>query len=488
MRLARSRNRNLRIAGNLSSERVSKREVFDLFHRFGRLAQISLKSAYGFVQYHNVDEAQVAMRNAEGVELGGRKIRKSLRRPRRPRCLLTHYFFADLEVSRTQKRKDDRDRSPAGERKNSNRAGRGDRYDGREQGRRNRDEFRPPRSPSPRRQESRGSRDMHGRDREFRGSADRRERPRSRSPHNRFDRPDDNHIYRRRSPSPRRAVSTNGANEFDAPRRYGSAVPDVQFVAAPDLQPEFLEWIRRAFNERNLRTDVFFVSPRYHREEFIQRQIIEGVVGIVDLDYRAQSTAKISIQVFNRSGGPSVRFDRYEDVDPSIAAELVFREKNKGVYPPGTSQLSQQPPPTQTYQPNGYPGYANYYPPHAPGAGYNYQAAQPSAVHGQPPTPVQSTPDLANVLGQLLPAATGGQNSTQIDINVLLGSLQTGVAPAVGGSGQAYASSEGVGYGTAPPPHASLYGSFNPGLNGAGGGDANPTVRALMEQLTHFRQ
>jgi RNA recognition motif-containing protein len=64
-------------AGNLSSERVSKREVFDLFHRYGRLAQISLKSAYGFVQYHSAEDAARAMAGAQGLELGGRKISES---------------------------------------------------------------------------------------------------------------------------------------------------------------------------------------------------------------------------------------------------------------------------------------------------------------------------------------------------------------------------------------------------------------------------
>jgi len=63
--------------GNLSSERVSKREVFDVFHKFGRLAQISLKNAYGFVQYHTAAEGQYALQNAQGIELGGRKIRET---------------------------------------------------------------------------------------------------------------------------------------------------------------------------------------------------------------------------------------------------------------------------------------------------------------------------------------------------------------------------------------------------------------------------
>ena len=49
--------------------------MFDLFRKFGRLAQISLKNAYGFVQYHSTADAQNAMQQAQAAELGGRKIR-----------------------------------------------------------------------------------------------------------------------------------------------------------------------------------------------------------------------------------------------------------------------------------------------------------------------------------------------------------------------------------------------------------------------------
>lgn len=62
------------LAGNLSQERVSKRDVFELFHQYGRLAQISLKSAYGFVQYHTSSDAQAAMNALQGAEVKGRKI------------------------------------------------------------------------------------------------------------------------------------------------------------------------------------------------------------------------------------------------------------------------------------------------------------------------------------------------------------------------------------------------------------------------------
>lgn len=55
---------------------MSKRDVFELFHQHGRLAQISLKSAYGFVQYHTTAEAQSAMNGLQGAEVKGRKISK----------------------------------------------------------------------------------------------------------------------------------------------------------------------------------------------------------------------------------------------------------------------------------------------------------------------------------------------------------------------------------------------------------------------------
>jgi nuclear polyadenylated RNA-binding protein 3 len=62
--------------GNLSSDKVSKRDVFVVFYRYGRLAQISLKSAYGFVQYHTAEEARQALEGLQDHEIKGRKIRK----------------------------------------------------------------------------------------------------------------------------------------------------------------------------------------------------------------------------------------------------------------------------------------------------------------------------------------------------------------------------------------------------------------------------
>lgn len=75
--------------GNLSSDKVSKRDVFDMFHAFGRLAQISLKSAYGFVQYHTPEEGRRAIDALEGAEVKGRRIREFLSFPPYSPPLLT---------------------------------------------------------------------------------------------------------------------------------------------------------------------------------------------------------------------------------------------------------------------------------------------------------------------------------------------------------------------------------------------------------------
>ncbi|KLU84727.1 hypothetical protein MAPG_03766 [Magnaporthiopsis poae ATCC 64411] len=114
--------------GNLSQERVSKKEVFGMFHKYGRLAQISLKPAYGFVQYHTAAEAAEAIRHLQSIDVRGRKI--------------------NLEVSKTQKKSGkDRERSPDRNNDRSKKGGRkGDAYDGRDStrdGGRHSDGYRP---------------------------------------------------------------------------------------------------------------------------------------------------------------------------------------------------------------------------------------------------------------------------------------------------------------------------------------------------------
>lgn len=62
--------------GNLSSEKVTKRDIFHAFHVYGDLAQISIKQAYGFVQFLRPQDCSVALAREEGRQIRGKKIRK----------------------------------------------------------------------------------------------------------------------------------------------------------------------------------------------------------------------------------------------------------------------------------------------------------------------------------------------------------------------------------------------------------------------------
>ncbi|ROT35781.1 hypothetical protein SODALDRAFT_283063 [Sodiomyces alkalinus F11] len=467
--------------GNLSSERVSKRDVFDIFYRFGRLAQISLKSAYGFVQYHNAEDAQAVMQNLQGIEIKGRKIH--------------------LEISRTQKKKGDDGRRDAGQRS-------GDRSDA-SQPRRQRDDHRHQgRGASPRR--NRG--DKYGRERDYYEPSHNQHRGRSRSPPA-YGRQQD--AYRQRSPSPAHGFD----DRLEIPRRYGDQVPDVQFLLLQEVGRDFVDWVQRAFLDRGLKVDVMFLNPGFPRAAVLQRQVAEGVHGIVELDIRAHSYGKIPLQVFDRSSGLSARFDEYQDLDPPIAAELVLRAKtqarqaqtyNNSHYPPQPAYAAGGYP----YQQPPQPQYGQHPPPQASPHVASFPTVQRSQGPQAPPVipPSQNPVDLVGLLGQydnaglqqLLgstmqhqqqngvasqPARGIGaapQAGSQLDIQALLASLNGSSAamaqPAHYG-GQAYPSPA-----SRPPVSSGHPGHHLHEMNGGSSPDSASQVHTIMAQLAKFRQ
>ena len=83
-------------AGNLPTERVTKRDMFHIFHKYGKLAQISIKQAYGFIQFLEASSCHAALGVEQGAVVRGRKIREYLKpwsnlyrkeRPNRPQIL-----------------------------------------------------------------------------------------------------------------------------------------------------------------------------------------------------------------------------------------------------------------------------------------------------------------------------------------------------------------------------------------------------------------
>ncbi|KAI1080872.1 hypothetical protein F5B20DRAFT_537690 [Whalleya microplaca] len=423
--------------GNLSSDRVSKKEVFDIFSKYGRLAQISLKQAYGFVQYHTVAEGTAAMDNLQGIEVRGRKIH--------------------LEFSRSQKR-DGGDGDKRGNRGKRD----SDRHDG---ARGRRDDYRPARQPSPRRG---GHRQTDSYDSQSRGGYyDGYNPPRGRSRSPGYGRRGSDH-YRRRTPSPYRRNPSDA--DLDIPRRYGGDIPDVQFLLLQEVERDFVSWVERAFINHGLKVHVMFLNPRFPRDAVIQRQVMEGVHAVAELDYRAQQSGKIPLQVFDRSAGRhNVRYDQYQDLDPNIAAQLVTRTKSQvqlqspygGQFPPAPQYAPQPTPPPYmppsmppAYPPQPYPG---------GGGGGPVDNAALQKVLGS----------LHNQQG-LLPGQVAG--GPPVDVNALLASLGS-----TGGGGPPPLQPN-MGYPPGPPMNGA------PGGANGGGGDPAQHVQNIMTQLSRYRQ
>lgn len=62
--------------GNIPAEKVTKRDLFHVFHKHGKLAQISIKQAYGFVQFLDAASCGRALHTEQGIVVRGRKIRR----------------------------------------------------------------------------------------------------------------------------------------------------------------------------------------------------------------------------------------------------------------------------------------------------------------------------------------------------------------------------------------------------------------------------
>ncbi|KAF2814618.1 uncharacterized protein BDZ99DRAFT_434331 [Mytilinidion resinicola] len=312
--------------GNLPTEKVTKRDIFHRFYRHGRLAQISIKQAYGFVQFLDADQCRAALQAEQGQSIRGRKMHLEISKPQRnTRKADDGGNNARGGGVRRRSRSPDYTRGGTG-----SQGGRGmDRYSSQPNGssprdrefRRSRDDYRPGRSPSPRGGGG-GGRGGRGRDRS-RDRYDGRRRSPSRSPPG-FGR------GRYRSPSPRRDTE----DDLPLPRRAPHEIPDIQVIVVDDLVRDFIAWVEGAFHREGLRCNVLLLSPRLSEEAVVRRQILEGVQAVSKLDRRSLETSKIPLTIFDRRGGENnIRYEEYADLEPSTAAKLVLNAKHTHVLP-----------------------------------------------------------------------------------------------------------------------------------------------------------
>ncbi|KAF2170561.1 hypothetical protein M409DRAFT_64254 [Zasmidium cellare ATCC 36951] len=346
--------------GNLSSEKVTKRDIFHVFHNYGELAQISIKQAYGFVQFLRAEDCQRALQAEQGRQIRDKRIRIKPQKPSN----------RQQQQQQQQQQSNRRSRSPDHRRNKS--GSNVDRYVAdRGANGRGREGYRPGyRSPSPRRYRDRYDDRYH-------------RRSRSRSPGYGRD--------RYRGASPRRSPE----DDLPLPRRQPRDVPDVQIIALDQLDRDFLSWVKKAFSARGVRTDILYLSARLNEDSVVRRQIVEGVLAVSKLRRHNQDSSKINLTIFKRTrDSRDVQFEEYDGQDPGICCELVLREKSMQGGPPPQQQYgyggTQAPPAQYGYQHAAAP------PPFVPPTGYPPGYGQPPTPYGapQPPQPPPGRPPL----------------------------------------------------------------------------------------------
>ncbi|KAJ5240146.1 RNA-binding protein (Nab3) [Penicillium chermesinum] len=339
--------------GNLPTERVTKRDMFHLFHKYGKLAQISIKQAYGFIQFLEAGSCQAALQAEQGALVRGRKIRELLTPP------IDHKTPNKLKLIQTSKfpnpngLPDQRQQSPL----------------------------------APLLHVARDLQSFHvlcplGPPPEHRATdmTDLMSRVGSHSvisetslriagvmiiaPHGRH-RPDlsgpemgigletehqsasivaidDDLVLLAPAPRPRGVY--DGEAELPVPRRSIRDVPEVQILVLEEVDRNFILHVENAFRNRGLRVDVLVLGPRIPLGAAVHRQYVEGVLAVVRLSRPNQFSRKIPLQIFDRSAGPThVRFTGdYPEVDANIAAEVMFHQ----------AQAMQRPGPPASFAPN----------------------------------------------------------------------------------------------------------------------------------------
>ncbi|EMD97498.1 hypothetical protein COCC4DRAFT_177120 [Bipolaris maydis ATCC 48331] len=409
--------------GNLPTEKVTKRDIFHRFYRHGRLAQISIKQAYGFVQFLDAESCRRALDTEQGQAVRGRKMHLEISKPQRN----TKKTDPPIAASRRRSRSPDYTRGGTGPSPRDNRYGQHpNSMSPRDRDRRfrDRDDYRPMRSPSPRGP----ARGLRSRDRS-RDRFDTRYRSRSRTP-----------PRRHRSPSPRRDYTEDG---LDLRRRLPHEVPDIQILVLNEGLPrDFIRYVEDTFRSQSLRSNVLILSGRFPEPAVVRRQILEGVLAIVRLDTTGLAKGKVSVQIFDRrAGANNVQFNEYADLDPTTAGLLVNNAK-------------------QTQSRSNMAPSASYFPPNMPP-----HYSQPNTAF--PPLPA-SQPNISNLIASLdgaslsqLLGAMSGSNMAQNTQPTANQGLNADLARLLA---QVPSPAQTPGFGPAPPPHLAQLNSQFPAL------------------------
>ena len=429
--------------GNLPSEKVTKRDLFHRFHKYGRLAQISIKQAYGFVQYHDAQGCKAALDAEQGVELRGRKVHLEISKPQK------NTKNANQQNNQKNNQNQNRKRSRSPQRRSYS--------DFRDEPSRRREEYRR-RSPSPRgyRRDDRG------------GSRDDRRSPMVGSSYG----------------TPQLAYDDEMRLPY--PRRDPRYVPDVQIIVVDGgVNQAFVNWVEDGFRRKSLSVASTWLNERTPLPAVIKRQIMEGVQAVIKVSTSHQTRSKIPLQVFDRSAGTSnITFNEYVDLDVPVAGDVVIqaRQRERAPRPPFPPPIMPPQSPYQHQSPNTpwvpQPQAMPFPPPQQapPPQHYPYQQPPPQQQYRpQPyPTPNSATSQPANLHELLanLKGGTGAPPTPQSAHSVGQPFTPYGQPPP---PLQYYSQPPQHQYGAPPPP-------VPPQQNGAG------NVQDIMAQLARYQR
>ncbi|RJE20116.1 rna-binding protein [Aspergillus sclerotialis] len=292
--------------GNLPTERVTKRDLFHIFHKYGKLAQISIKQAYGFIQFLESSSCHRSLQAEQGAVIRGRKIRE---------FTLILKFLNHREIQDQGHRHRNH---PAPCRQG-------------DQGHQNLEEAVPTVAAFVLRADCRlvtsGMNQttggemtidldlrLHGLSVEGMGIGRGTGHQRGMTVAN----------------GDALGLLLEGIEDTEAQARGLVARTRTKRIyqyldeSQETFRRNFIFHVENSFRNRGLRVDVLVLGPRIPLNAAVQRQIVEGVLAVVRLSRPNQFSRKIPLQVFDRTAGPDkVRFNEYPEIDPNVAAEIV---------------------------------------------------------------------------------------------------------------------------------------------------------------------
>ncbi|KAJ5434533.1 Nucleotide-binding alpha-beta plait [Penicillium cf. griseofulvum] len=309
-------------AGNLPTERVTKRDMFHIFHKYGKLAQISIKQAYGFIQFLEASSCHAAL----GVEQGA--------------IISKFQSLSDRLGPRKHLRLPVHRRHAVRGHRSSAAPGLGELTSGALPI----DTTGPnPMNPIGFHLAISGMNLLTAAD----ATTIARHGRLPRGPFGVLERG----IGRATEPQKDLTAASDGAPVLRVLLALLIPEIDVTAVSAQDhvvsmkvkqiylCLDELSEMYRRcsssfwrnltenAFRNRGLRVDVLVLGPRIPLGAAVHRQFIEGVLAVVRLSRPNQVSRKIPLQLFDRTAGlDNVRFLDYPELEPNMSAELLSHQ------------------------------------------------------------------------------------------------------------------------------------------------------------------